>query len=68
MKKLPDIVVMLCALGAAVLLWLSSGPQFLKLVQGPVPLGEGELARAEGEYVFYEAAYPVASFVDEYYS
>ena len=68
MKKVLDIVVTLCTLGAAVFLALMIGPQFLKLQGGAKALGQKEFAEAEGSYISYEAAYPVASWVEEYYS
>lgn len=68
MKKALDIVVTLCALGAAVWLGLMTGPQFLKLQGGAKDLGSQRFSEAQGLYVSYEAAYPVASQVEEYYS
>lgn len=69
MKKLLDIVITLCVLGAAVALCLTAGPQVPKLLAGPEALAPGEAFRqAEGEYISYEAAYPVASYEEEYYS
>lgn len=68
MKKALDIAVTLCALGAAVGLWLMAGQQFLKLQGGAEPLGQQEFGQAQGRYVSYEAAYPVAMQVEEYYS
>lgn len=69
MKKLLNLIVTLCALAAAVVLWLSAGTPFLKLLAGPAPLEEGQdLGQMEGEYLLYDAAYPVASYVEEYYS
>lgn len=68
MKKVLDIIMMLCALGAAVFFALMAGPQFLKLQRGAEALGQEEFGEAEGRYVSYEAAYPVASQVEEYYS
>lgn len=69
MKKLQNIVVMLCTLVLAAAMWIQAGPQFVKLLAGPVPLEPGDdLSQAEGQYISYEAAYPVASCVEEYYS
>lgn len=69
MKKLLDIVAMLCALAAGIGLLLLCGRPFLTLQAGAQALGtETEFAKAEGEYVTYEAAYPVASCEAEYYS
>ena len=69
MKKVRNIVTMVCALAAAAALWMLAGPQFLKLRGGAVPLGpEDDPAQAQGEYVSREVAYPVASYVAEYYS
>lgn len=68
MKKALDMAVTLCALCAAVFLGLMTGPKFLKLQGGAEPLGDREFGETEGQYVSYEAAYPVASLVEEYYS
>jgi len=69
MKKLVSIVMTLCALAAAVIFWLSAGTQFLQLLSGPKALEAGEaFGQASGKYITYEAAYPVASCVEEYYS
>ena len=46
MKKVLDIVVTLCTLGAAVFLALMIGPQFLKLQGGAKALGQKEFAEA----------------------
>ncbi len=68
MKKGLDILVTLCALAAAVFFGLMAGPQFLKLQAGPKALEAQRFGELEGQYVSYEAAYPVASQVEEYYS
>lgn len=68
MKRVLDIVVTLCALVMAAVLWMSAGTQFMKMLTGPSELGEQDFAQAEGEYLLYEAAYPVGSYVEEYYS
>ena len=69
MKKLQNIVVMLCTLVLAVAMWIQAGPQFMKLLAGAEPLEPGDdLSQAQGQYISYEAAYPVASCVEEYYS
>ncbi|MDE6128800.1 MAG: hypothetical protein K2G16_06375, partial [Lachnospiraceae bacterium] len=69
MKKVLDIVAMLCALAAGIGLLVLCGSPFLKLQAGARTLGPSDaLAEAEGEYVTYEAAYPVASCEAEYYS
>lgn len=69
MKKLLDVAITLVLLAAGVFLLLSGGPRFLKLISGAKPLAAGEsFAQAEGKYVSYEAAYPVASYEEEYYS
>lgn len=69
MKKVRNIVTMVCALAAAAALWMLAGPQFLKFRGGAVPLGpEDDPVQAQGEYVSHEVAYPVASYVAEYYS
>ena len=68
MKKFLSIVVTLCMLGCAVGFWMVGGSRFLVLQSGPEVLGDGALSQAEGKYISYEAAYPVASSVEEYYS
>lgn len=69
MRKVLDIVVTLCALAAGIGLLVVCGGPFLKLQSGARALGDSDaLAEAEGEYVTYEAAYPVASCEAEYYS
>lgn len=69
MKKVRSIITMVCALAAAAALWMQAGPQFMKLQAGAVPLGpEDDPAQAQGEYISREVAYPVAVYVDEYYS
>ena len=69
MKKVRNIVTIVCALAAAAALWMQAGPQFLKLQGGAVSLGpEDDPIQAQGEYVSREVAYPVADYVAEYYS
>lgn len=69
MKKLLDVAITIVLLAAGVFLLLSGGPRFGKLISGAKPLAAGEsFAQAEGKYVSYEAAYPVASYEEEYYS
>lgn len=68
MKKFLSIVVTLCMLGCAVGFWMVGGSRFLELQSGPEALGDGAFSQAEGKYISYEAAYPVASGVEEYYS
>lgn len=69
MKRLLSIVVTVCALACAVGFWMVGGSQFLQLQAGPEELGADEtFGQAEGKYLTYEAAYPVASYVEEYYS
>lgn len=69
MKKAANIVTMVCALAAAVVLWIQAGPQFLKLRGGAAPLEAGDdPARYQGEYISREVAYPVADYPAEYYS
>ena len=69
MKKVRNIVTIVCALAAAAALWMQAGPQFLKFQGGAVPLGpEDDPAQAQGEYISREVAYPVAAYVAEYYS
>ncbi len=56
-------------LAAGVGLLLLSGSPFLNMLSGAKPLETGEeFSQAEGRYISYEAAYPVASCVEEYYS
>lgn len=60
---------MVCALAIAAVMWMQAGPQFLKLRGGAAPLGpEDDLGSAQGEYISLDVAYPVASYVEEYYS
>lgn len=69
MKKLQNIVVMLCTLVLAAAMWIQAGSQFMKLLAGSEPLEPGDdLSQVQGQYISYEAAYPVASCVEEYYS
>lgn len=69
MKKIRNIVTMVCALAAAAALWMQAGSPFMKLLAGAEPLGpETELGQMQGEYISYEAAYPVGTYVEEYYS
>lgn len=69
MKKLLSIVVTIGMLICAVGFWVVGGTQFLKLQAGSRELGpEESFAQAQGEYVSYQAAYPVASCVAAYYS
>ena len=69
MKKLLSIVVTLCALAGAVFFWMLGGAQWLKMKAVAETLGaDEEFSQAEGKYISYEAAYPVASRVEEYYS
>ena len=69
MKRLLNIVITLCLLASAIGFWMVAGDSFRKLQAGPEALGEGEsFEPAAGKYISYEAAYPVASHVEEYYS
>lgn len=69
MKKVVEIIVTLCALAAGVGFLLFGAPSFVKSMQGAKPLEAGQtFAGAEGKYIAYEAAYPIASYVAEYYS
>ncbi len=69
MKKLLNIAITLCMLAAGAGLLLLAGPAFINMLSGAKPLEKGEeLSQAEGRYISYEAAYPVASCVEEYYS
>ena len=69
MKKIRNIVTMVCALAAAAALWMQAGSAFMKLQAGAEPLdSETEFGQVRGEYISYEAAYPVGVCVEEYYS
>lgn len=69
MKKVLDVVATLVLLAAGAALLLSGGSRFGMLLSGAKPIPEGEsFAQAEGKYVSYEAAYPIASYEEEYYS
>ena len=69
MKKILNILVTLCLVAGAAGLWIIGGDGFAKLQAGPEVLGSEEgFAQAEGKYISYEAAYPIASHVEEYYS
>lgn len=69
MKKLLNIVVVLCTAACAAGFWMVGGSQFLQLQAGPESLGPEEtFEQAEGKYLSYEAACPVGSYVEEYYS
>ncbi|MDE5696396.1 MAG: hypothetical protein K2I96_03125 [Lachnospiraceae bacterium] len=69
MKKMIHIGITLCSAAIAVVFWLLAGSQFTKMQSDPEPLKpEVNLADAAGTYLSYEAAYPFASWVEEYYS
>lgn len=69
MKKLLNMGIVLCSAAVAIIFCLLAGPQFIKLLAGPQTLQpEENFADAVGKYVTYEAAYPVASWTEEYYS
>lgn len=69
MNKLLHIVITLGAAVIAVVLWLLAGTPFMKMQAGPEVLKpEEHFGDAKGAYISYEAAYPVASWVEEYYS
>lgn len=69
MKKVRNIITILCTLAVAVFFWMQAGSAFLKLQGGPAPLKpEENLAQVEGEYISCDVAYPVAAYVAEYYS
>ena len=68
MKKQLEFIVTICMLVAAAGLGLFVGPQFGKSLSGPEKLkAEEDFRQAEGKYLSYEAFYPVASYVEEYY-
>lgn len=69
MKKLLHIGITLGAAVIAVVLFLLAGSPFMKMQAGPEALKpEEHFADAKGAYITYEAAYPVAAWVEEYYS
>lgn len=69
MKKLLNILITLCLIASAVGCWMIAGDSFRKVLDGSEVLAEGEsFAQAEGKYISYEAAYPVGSYIEEYYS
>ena len=69
MKKIMDILATVFMLVAAVGFFLLGGGNFLKMMSGAEPLEAGvSFAEAEGKYITYEAAYPVGSYNEEYYS
>ncbi len=69
MKKLFHIGVTLFSAVIAVSFLLLAGPKMLALQTGPKPLSPDQnFADAAGTYISYEAAYPVASWEEEYYS
>ncbi|WP_276947825.1 DUF6709 family protein [Acetatifactor muris] len=69
MKKLLSIVITLCALAGAAVFWILGGSLCTKMRGGPEELASGTtFSEAEGRYISYEAAYPIASRVEEYYS
>ncbi len=69
MKKIVEILVTVCALIAGVGFLLFGAPSFVKAMQGAKPLEAGQtFSQVEGDYISYEAAYPIASWVAEYYS
>ena len=69
MKKLLNILITLCLIASVVGCWMIAGDSFRKVLDGAEVLAEGEsFAQAEGKYISYEAAYPVGSYIEEYYS
>lgn len=69
MKKLINILVTICLLGMAVFFWIAAGSRFIQVLGGANPLAAGEsYAQAAGNYVAFEAAYPIASYEEAYYS
>lgn len=69
MKRGLNILITLCMLVCGIFFGVISGPQLVKLLAGSRPLEAGErFSQAEGSYIAYEAAYPVAEFVEKYYS
>lgn len=69
MKKVMDILATVFMLVAAVGFFLLGGGNFLQMMAGAEPLGDGvSFAEAEGKYITYEATYPVGSYEEEYYS
>ena len=69
MKKMVHIVIMLCSAAIAVIFGVFSVLHFSKMQTNPEPLkSDVNYADAEGTYISFEASYPIASWVDEYYS
>lgn len=69
MKKVLNLGITLFMLAAAVFFWVLAGTQFMQVLKGPASLEDGQaFGQAEGKYISYEAAYPMASRVEEYYS
>ncbi|MCM1190334.1 MAG: hypothetical protein NC541_13690 [bacterium] len=69
MKKAVNLVITFCTLVLGVFLLLTGGAQFLKMNGGAKTLEDGEsFSQAQGKYIAYDAAYPIASYGEEYYS
>ncbi len=69
MRKVVDLLVTLCMLAAAVVFLMLGGRNALTVMSGAKPLEEGtSFKEAEGKYITYEAAYPVGSYEEEFYS
>lgn len=69
MKKQIYLGLAIFTLAVAVFFGVSTGKQFLSLLSGPAPAADGvSLEQMEGQYITYQVAHPVASFVEEYYS
>lgn len=69
MKKMVQIVIMICSAAIAVLFGVFSVNQYTKTQAVPEQLKpEANYADAEGAYISFEASYPIASWVEEYYS
>ncbi len=69
MNKIVELAVTFCMLAAAVGFLLLGGKNALTIMSGAEPLAEEtSFAEAEGKYIIYDAAYPVASYEEEFYS
>lgn len=68
MKKAVDWLITLMIAVAAVLFIVTSGSSIVKWLPGPKELGDGELQKAEGQYISYIVKNPVARYDKEYTS
>lgn len=69
MKKPAHAAIALAALAITAFFFLLAGEEFMQKLSGPGPLqSQDTFHSAEGAYVLYEAAFPVAQYAAEYYS